>query len=80
MIVTPANVQDRDAAPDLLASLGSAFPGCTTSLPMAAKLQEALNNLGDWTWEIVKRSDAAKGFYFATASLGCRADIRLVEP
>ena len=26
MIVTPANVQDRDGAPDLLASLGRAFP------------------------------------------------------
>jgi hypothetical protein len=26
MIVTPTNVQDRDAAPDLLASLGSALP------------------------------------------------------
>jgi Transposase DDE domain len=28
----------------------------------APKLQDALNNLGDWTLEIVKRSDAAKGF------------------
>jgi hypothetical protein len=27
MIVTPANVQDRDAAPDLLASLGEAGQG-----------------------------------------------------
>ena len=26
------------------------------------KLQDALKNLGDWTLEIVKRSDAAKGF------------------
>jgi transposase len=66
MIVTPANVQDRDAAPDLLASLGSAFPWLHHIFADAGyagpKLRDALNNLGDWTLEIVKRSDAAKGF------------------
>jgi transposase len=66
MIVTPADVQDRDAAPDLLASLGSAFPWLHHIFAdggyAGPKLQNALNNLGDWTLEIVKRSDAAKGF------------------
>jgi putative transposase len=66
MIVTPANVQDRDAAPDLLASLGRAFPWLHYIFAdggyAGPKLQDALNNLGDWTLEIVKRSDAAKGF------------------
>jgi transposase len=66
MIVTPANVQDRDAAPDLLASLGSAFPWLHHIFAdggyAGPKLRDALNNLGDWTLEIVKRSDAAKGF------------------
>ena len=56
MIVTLANVQDRAAAPELLASLGSVFPcGCTLSLPDAGfagdKLKAALKNIGDWTIE-----------------------------
>ena len=66
MIVTPTNVQDRDAAPELLASLGSAFPWLHHIFAdggyAGPKLQDALNNLGDWTLEIVERSDAAKGF------------------
>jgi transposase len=66
MIVTSADVQDRDAAPDLIASLGSAFPWLHHIFAdggyAGPKLQNALNNLGDWTLEIVKRSDAAKGF------------------
>jgi transposase len=66
MIVTPADVQDRDAAPDLLASLGNAFPWLHHIFAdggyAGPKLQDALKNLGDWTLEIVKRSDAAKGF------------------
>lgn len=66
MIVTPADVQDRDGAPDLIASLGSAFPWLHHIFAdggyAGPKLQNALNNLGDWTLEIVKRSDAAKGF------------------
>jgi transposase len=66
MIVTPADVQDRDGAPQLLASLGSAFPWLRHIFGdggyAGPKLKDALNNLGDWTLEIVKRSDAAKGF------------------
>ncbi len=66
MIVTPANVQDRDGAPDLLASLGSAFPWLRHIFADGGyagdKLKGALAGLGDWTIEIVKRSDTAKGF------------------
>ena len=66
MIVTPANVQDRDAAPDLLASLGSAFPWLHHIFAdggyAGPKLRDALSKLGNWTLEIVKRSDAASGF------------------
>jgi putative transposase len=100
MIVTPADVQDRDAAPSLLVSLGSAFPWLHHIFAdggyAGPKLQDALNNLGDWTLEIVKRSDTAKGFVllprrWATlpkvprasawnGSGGRRADVRLVEP
>ncbi len=66
MIVHPADVQDRDGAPDLLASVRSAFPWLRHVFADGGyagdKLKVALETLGDWTIEIVKRSDAAKGF------------------
>ena len=66
MIVTPADVQDREGAPDVLASLGSAFPWLHHIFAdggyAGPKLADALANLGKWTLEIIKRSDAAKGF------------------
>ena len=66
MIVTPADVQDRDGAPDLLASLGGAFPWLHHIFADGGypgdKLKGAVAGLGDWTIEIVKRSDNTKGF------------------
>jgi len=66
MIVHPGDVQDRDGAPDLLASVRSAFPWLRHVFADGAyagdKLKGALEQLGEWTIEIVKRSDAAKGF------------------
>jgi transposase len=66
MIVHPANVQDRDGAPTLLASVRHAFPWLRHVFADAGyagdKLKAALENRGGWTVEIVKRSDAAKGF------------------
>ena len=66
MIVHPADVQDRDGAPDLLASVRSGFPWLRHVFADGGyagdKLRNALANLGEWTIEIVKRSDAAKGF------------------
>jgi transposase len=66
MIVHPADVQDRDGAPDLLASMRSLYPWLSHIFADGGyagdKLKDALKNLGDWTIEIVKRSDAAKGF------------------
>ena len=66
MIVTPANVQDRDAPPDLLASLGNAFPWLHHIFAdggyAGEKLRQALAKLGRWTVDIVRRSDTAKGF------------------
>jgi putative transposase len=57
MIVNPANVQDRDAAPELPASLGSAFPWLHHIFAdggyAGPKLQDALKNFGA-TLEIVK--------------------------
>ena len=65
MIVHPANVQDRDGAPDLLASVRNLYPWLRHVFAdggYAGKLKGALEGLGNWTIEIVKRSDAAKGF------------------
>ncbi len=61
-----AHVQDRDGAPLLLASIRSAFPWLRHIFAdggyVGPKLKQALEKLGQWTLEIVKRSDAAKGF------------------
>lgn len=66
MIVHPADVQDRDGAPDLLASVRHTFPWLRHVFADGGyagdKLKGALETLGDWTVEIVKRSDAARGF------------------
>jgi transposase len=66
MIVHPANIQDRDGAPDLLASVSSLYPWLRHVFADGGyagdKLKGALAALGNWTIEIVKRSNAAKGF------------------
>jgi len=66
MIVHPANVQYRDGAPDLLASVRSLYPWLRHVFADGGyagdKLKGALEGLGNWTIEIVKRSDTAKGF------------------
>jgi transposase len=66
MIVHGADVQDRDGAPDLLASIRSLYPWLRHVFADGGyagdKLKGALEGLGAWTIEIVKRSDAAKGF------------------
>ena len=65
-IVHTADVQDRDGAPRLLKAFCDAFPSLRHVFADGAyaggKLQGALANLGKWTLEIVKRSDAARGF------------------
>lgn len=65
-IVHPADVQDRDGAPLLLGSPSNAFPWLRHVFAdggyAGAKLRNELAKLGEWTVEIVKRSEAAKGF------------------
>jgi transposase len=65
-VVHPANVQDRDGAPLVLGSIRDAFPWLRHVFADGAyagsKLKGALQKLGEWTIEIVERSDAAKGF------------------
>jgi len=66
MIVHPANIQDRDGAPSLLASIRARYPWLRHIFADGGyagdKLKDALKELGDWTLEIIKRSDVAKGF------------------
>jgi transposase len=66
-IVHQADVQDRDGAVWLLASICAAFPWLRHLFADGAyagdKLKTALTRLGHWTIEIVKRSDDAPGFH-----------------
>ncbi len=66
VLVHAANIQDRDGAPAVLASIRYAFPWLRHVFADGAyagpKLEDALRRLGRWTLEIVKRSDAAQGF------------------
>jgi len=65
-VVHPADIQDRDGAPLVLKSLRGAFPWLCHVFADGAyagdKLEGELAKLGKYTMEIVKRSDAAKGF------------------
>ncbi len=66
VMVHAADIQDRDGAPALLASIRHAFPRLRHVFAdggyAGPKLRDALAKLGKWTVQIVKRSDAAKGF------------------
>lgn len=65
-IVHAADIQDRDGAPALLASVRTLFPWLRHVFAdggyAGPKLEAALAQIGTWTLEVVKRSDAAKGF------------------
>jgi transposase len=64
--VHPADVQDRDGAVPLLASIRALQPWLrhvfADGAYAGAKLADALAGLGRWTLAIVKRSDTASGF------------------
>jgi len=65
-VVHTADIQDRDGAPAVLESVRYAFPWLRHVFADAAysgqKLEAALASLGQWTLEIVHRSEFAKGF------------------
>ena len=65
-MVHEANIQDRDGAVPLLASIRKVWPWLRHVFAdgghAGSKLEEALAKAGQWTLEIVKRSDTAKGF------------------
>ena len=64
--VHAADIQDRDGAVGVIASLRRLYPWLRHLFADGGyagdKLTAALQPLGTWTIEIVKRSDAAKGF------------------
>lgn len=59
-------VQDRDGAPDVLASIRKSCPWFRHIFAdggyAGPKLRGALDKIGKWTLQIVKRADAAQGF------------------
>lgn len=65
-MIHTADIQDRDGAPLVLAEIIKRFPWLRHVFAdggyAGEKLRQALRRIGKWTVEIVKRSDAAKGF------------------
>jgi transposase len=65
-LVHAADIQDRDGAPDLLNAIRARWPWLRHVVADGGyagdKLQAALADKGRWTLEIIKRSDAARGF------------------
>ena len=64
--VHSADIQDRDGAVGTLASIRSLYPWLRHIFADGGyagdKLRNAMTELGQWTIEIIKRSDTAKGF------------------
>ena len=65
-IIHAADIQDRDGAPAVLAEARYRFPFMRRVFAdggyAGKKLRGALTKMGEWTFEIVKRSDTARGF------------------
>ena len=65
-VIHTADIQDRDGAPLVLKAICKSFPWLRHVFADGGyagdKLRGALAKIGTWTLEIIKRSDAAKGF------------------
>lgn len=65
-LVHAADIQDRDGASAVLAEVRFRFPWLrrifTDDGYAGDKLKTALSKMGDWTLDIIRRSDKAKGF------------------
>jgi putative transposase len=65
-VIHSAGIQDRDGAPDVFRAIRDRFPWLRHVFADGGyagdKLKAALRGRGDWTLEIIKRSDTAKGF------------------
>lgn len=66
LVIHGADIQDRDGAPDVLKSIRTRWPWLRHVFAdggyAGPKLREAMKKHGDWTIEIIKRSDTATGF------------------
>lgn len=66
LVIHAADVQDRDGAPAVLASIRCSFPWLRHVFAdggyAGEKLRTGLGRIGQWTIEIIKRSGATKGF------------------
>jgi putative transposase len=66
LVIHPADIQDRDGAPAVLESIRPLHPWLRHIFADGGyagdKLKGKLARMGDWTIEIIKRSDTAKGF------------------
>jgi len=66
ILVHAADIQDRDGAVDVLKAIRNRFPWLRHLFADGGyagdKLKDALRGRGDWSLEIIKRSDTAKGF------------------
>jgi transposase len=66
ILVHAADIQDRDGAVDVLKAVRFRFPWLRHVFADGGyagdKLRQAIKDHGDWTIEIIKRSDTAKGF------------------
>jgi len=65
-LVHAADIQDRDGAPGLIKAIRYRYPWLRHIFAdggyAGQKFRASLEGLGDWTVEIIKRSDTAKGF------------------
>ncbi len=65
-VVHTADIQDRDGAPEVLKSAAALYPWLRHVFADGGyagdKLAKALADSGSWCLQIIKRSDAAKGF------------------
>ena len=65
-VIHAADIQDRDGAPLVLKDVRQSFPFLRHVFADGGyagdKLKNALAKIGTWSLEIIKRSDAAKGF------------------
>ena len=66
VIIHGADIQDRDGAPEVLKAIRHRFPWLRHVFAdggyAGPKLRAALEGHGEWTIDIIKRSDTAKGF------------------
>ena len=72
LLIHTADIQDRDGAVPLLASIRNLYPWLRHVFAdggyAGQKLVAAMSTLGKWTMQIVKRSDKAKDFETSIAT------------